>query len=298
MGLFFFALLPYESVIPSNYQLYTLSNSIDSTKPDNVYVALDNNDYDNLPKRFRKSSYINSIIHNINTIGLNTLNISGSQQFSEVNLPLLLKAIETDLPIINFDLRQESHGFINGLPISFQNELNNANKGLNYTQVLQNKNDSINSIKLGIPLTIKNETDMTIIPKEVFDENTLVTSNKLKYTRILATDRVLPTPSTIDTFIDVINKIDEESWLHFHCKEGIGRTTAFMIFYDMMKNYKDVSAKDIIERQIALANFDEESIRFLTSEERMDLYNSFYNYCKDNKGNFNIKYSDYRNQHN
>ena len=36
---------------------------------------------------------------------------------------------------------------------------------------------------------------------------------------------------------------------HFHCKEGIGRTTTFMIMYDIMKNYKEVSLNDIIKRQ-------------------------------------------------
>ncbi|MDO5518471.1 MAG: protein tyrosine phosphatase, partial [Clostridium sp.] len=79
----------------------------------------------------------------------------------------------------------------------------------------------------------------------------------------------------------------------FHCKEGIGRTTTFMIFYDMIKNYKDVPADDIINRQIALADFDANDIRLLTSERRIGLYNSFYNYLKANGDNSKIKYSDY-----
>ena len=74
-------------------------------------------------------------------------------------------------------------------------------------------------------------------PKEVFDEQTLVTSNNLGYKRIFATDEVLPSPEVIDSFVSIIKDLKEENWLHFHCKEGIGRTTSFMIFYDMMKKH-------------------------------------------------------------
>lgn len=97
-----------------------------------------------MPFKFRKSNELQSIANNstLNLVGLDNLNISGSQQFSKMNLPLLLKAIDTNLPVIDFDLRQESHGFINGIPISFENEHNNANKGLSNDQVLKKKNPS------------------------------------------------------------------------------------------------------------------------------------------------------------
>ncbi|MDY2905446.1 MAG: protein tyrosine phosphatase, partial [Caecibacter massiliensis] len=37
-------------------------------------------------------------------------------------------------------------------------------------------------------------------------------------------------------------------WLHFHCEAGMGRTTAFMNMYDMMKN-PSVPLKDILYRE-------------------------------------------------
>lgn len=291
----FFSLLPYESVFSLKSPLQTMADKTDSDAQAPVYLVLDNDTYDTLPSKFRKSSDTQTISNNekINTAGLEKLNISGSQQFSKINLPILLKAINTDLPIIDFDLRQESHGFVNGLPISFENEHDNANEGLTDAQVLKKEKEQLGSIKIGVPLTFHNKPDMTIIPKEVIDENTLVTSNDIGYVRIFATDEILPTPSVIDSFVDEVKKIDKESWLHFHCKEGIGRTTTFMIFYDMMKNYKDVSAEDIIYRQVALADFDSDDIRLITSPRRINLYNGFYNYLKDNDGNLNVKYSDY-----
>lgn len=262
-----------------------------------VYLVKDNDTYDILPCRFRKAADFQSIANNtdINTNGLESLNISGSQQFSKNNLPILLKAIDTKLPIIDFDLRQESHGFINGISISFKNEHNNANKGLSDSEVLQKEKEQLSSIKIGVPITFHNFPNKTITPEEVYNEEKLVSSNNIQYIRIFATDEELPSPEVIDSFISAVKNIKKESWLHFHCKEGIGRTTSFMIFYDMMKNYNNVSAQDIITRQIELPDFDDDDINVFTSEKRIDQYNSFYNYCKKYAPDFNTKYSVYIN---
>lgn len=262
-----------------------------------VYLVRDNNTYDVLPSKFRKSSDLQTIANNdeINITGLESLNISGSQQFSKMNLPILLKAIDTKLPIIIFDLRQESHGFINGIPISFANEKNNANEGLSNSEVIKKEKSQLDSINIGVPISFHNDPNQTITPKEVFDEQTLVTSNNLGYKRVFATDEVLPSPEVIDSFVSIIKDLKEENWLHFHCKEGIGRTTSFMIFYDMMKNYNDVSAEDIINRQINLPDFDTDDIDLLTTIRRSDLYNSFYNYCIKYGPDFNTSFNEYIN---
>ena len=68
-----------------------------------------------------------------------------------------------------------------------------------------------------------------------------------------------------------------------------------MIFYDMMKNYNDVSAEDIINRQINLPDFDTDDIDLLTTIRRSDLYNSFYNYCRKYGPDFNTSFNEYIN---
>ena len=77
-----------------------LSTSIEAqTMDDNdVNLVVDVPDYkDILPKNFRKTTDLTDIKTNkdINITGLDKLNISGSQQFSEKNLPLLIEAIGT-----------------------------------------------------------------------------------------------------------------------------------------------------------------------------------------------------------
>ena len=148
-----FSLIPYkiDAFIqePSN----TSQNNSETS-----YLVEDNENYDTMPFKFRKSNELQSIANNsaLNLAGLENLNISGSQQFSKMNLSLLLKAINTNLPIIDFDLRQESHGFINGIPISFENKHNNANKGLSNEQVLKKEKAQLDSIKKGVPISFHN----------------------------------------------------------------------------------------------------------------------------------------------
>jgi len=59
-------------------------------------------------------------------------------------------------------------------------------------------------------------------------------------------------------------------------------TTTFMIMYDMIKNYKEVSSDDIIKRQLAFANFDGDAVKSFKNKERMDFLSEFYNYLKVN----------------
>ncbi|MBO0694928.1 MAG: protein tyrosine phosphatase, partial [Verrucomicrobia bacterium] len=44
----------------------------------------------------------------------------------------------------------------------------------------------------------------------------------------------------------------ENAWAHFHCEAGLGRTTTFMVLYDMLRNATRVSLEDIVRRQAIL----------------------------------------------
>lgn len=250
----------------------------------NVNLVLDTQNYNDMPNHFRKSTDKLNTEGNkeLNINGLNTLNISGSQQFSEYNLPLIIGSLGTSLPITVIDLRQESHGFINGKPVSWANALNDANKGLTKAEVMIDECNKLNSIKLNVPMSYYNHKNLTIIPKKVEDEEHLVNSKWLLYIRIPVTDGKIPTDDMVEYFVELIKSQPKNSWLHFHCKQGIGRTTTFMIMYDMIKNSKDVMADDIIKRQLLLANFDESHIKSFSNNERINFLRNFYKYCREN----------------
>ena len=275
--------------ISNNMRFESMMRSIsqDSLIPlddHNIHLVLDSQNYYGIPKHFRKSTNMLNAESSkeLNLSGLNALNISGSQQFSEYNLPLVIDSIGTSLPITIIDLRQESHGFINGAPISFANAKNNANMGLTKDEVILDEYNRLNSIKLNVPITYYNHKNITIVPKKVEDEDHLVTSKSLSYIRIPVTDGKIPTDDMVDYFVSFVKSQPKNTWLHFHCKQGIGRTTTFMIMYDMMKNAHHVTADDIIKRQLLLANFDESHIKSFYNNERINFLNNFYKYCKEN----------------
>lgn len=231
-----------------------------------------------LPHHFRMSSNYKTIIKddNINLKGLDKLNISGSAQFSDSGLSLIKEAIDKNFSIIDIDLRQESHGFINGIAISFENEKNNANKGLSLSEVLSAEDGLLNSIKIGTPITFYNKKE-TIIPKSVQNELQVANSKEFGYIRIPVTDGGIPTDDMINYFIDFVKNQPKDSWLHFHCKEGVGRTTTFMIMYDIMKNYKDVSLNDIIERQVLLSGMNDKNAQGFYEGRHNKFLTDFYN---------------------
>ena len=266
----------------------------------NLNLVLDSLNYNDMPKNFRKSTDLVNTQNNknLNLNGLNTLNISGSQQFSKYNLPLVINSIETSLPIVVIDLRQESHGFINGIPVSWANAENDANIGLTRDQVLLDEKSKLNSIILNVPITFYNNSNIIIVPTKVENENKLLNSKLLSYIRIPVTSgeeiRVeIPTEDMVDYFVELVRSQPKNTWLHFHCKHGIGRTTIFMIMYDMIKNSKEVIVDDIIVRQLLLANFDENYTKYFYNDKNNIFLENFYKYCKMIDNNFTIKWSDW-----
>jgi hypothetical protein len=49
-------------------------------------------------------------------------------------------------------------------------------------------------------------------------------------------------------------RLPENAWAHFHCEAGLGRTTTFMVLYDMLRNANRVSLEDIVQRQKILSH--------------------------------------------
>ena len=123
-----------------------------------------------------------------------------------------------------------------------------------------------------------------------------------EYKRIPALDYCFPSDDVIEEFVRYVNNLPTDVWLHFHCKQGKGRTTQFMAFYDMMKN-PNVSLKDIVYRQYLIGGlflFDDGSNEtkdwkreFLV--EKSTLVPVFYEYVQANwRNNFDISFSEWK----
>lgn len=270
--------------------------SISAKEVEQVYLSLDYENTDSLPHNFRKTTDLSNVIKGGgNTTGLENLNISGSSQFTSLSFLNLKKNINTKNEFWDIDLRQESHGFINGNAVSWYGPGNKANAGLNYKEVIAKEAKQLSEIPFGKSITLDNGKH-TLIPTVVENESKLVSSNNVKYLRIAVTDGDRPTDESVDQFVKFVTHLPNNYWLHFHCKEGIGRTTTFMSLFDMMKNSKNVSLDDIIKRQFLLGGFN----LFKPGDEnkRVLFLRNFYKYTKENNDNFKTTWNDWIKQNN
>ena len=185
--------------------------------------------------------------------------ISGSGQVPYDTYDLLYKDLKKEAPegaeIYMVDLRQESHGYLDEYSVSLHGkEHNDINEGLLSVQVILKELVDLYSIK-GIETKIystnRDVTGLktkTICSENVNSERILSEDAGFKYIRFSAQDHHFPQDKTVDEFILFYKQLPKDSWLHFHCLAGRGRTSVFMIMYDLLKN-PDLSMKRAANRQ-------------------------------------------------
>lgn len=192
------------------------SNSIDqksnSEKSNKVSLAIDEENKAVLSRNFRtaKDKISSDKAGTVNLEGLSDLNISGSGTFSEKGLALIKGKIGSN-SIIDVDLRQESHGFVNGMSISWDGKNNSANKGLTKEQVIKDEKSKLNEIseknyvffdKSSIAKPGKDNTITEVKnPEKVQTEEELAKSLGIGYLRISVTDHLTPLDDQVDLFV-------------------------------------------------------------------------------------------------
>lgn len=230
--------------------------------------------------------------------GLIDLHASGSGEFTADNLKLLLA--RTHGPVTVFDLRQETHIFINGLPVSRFATRDWANVGRSQTEIEKAEAAWVQSLGPGSEIAVrpgepvKKGNANSVVPQQVIVnkasiEHDLVSSAGANYVRIAVTDHTRLLDDTGDRFILAVRALPENAWAHFHCEAGLGRTTTFMVLYDMLRNATRVSLEDIVRRQKLLGyGYDvlsppkTESWKLPYAEDRTAFVRAFYNYARAN----------------
>lgn len=193
--------------------------------------------------------------------GLNELRASASGQPSLAALKTLYQTIherEPDAQIFLVDLRQESHGYANALPVSWYIEHNAANAGKNSYDVEADEVERLNNLR-GVDTTFEPLGDadkqtlkpITIIPRFMQTERDASEKLGFVYQRFAAADMQFPAPEVVDEFITFVVSLPPNAWLHFHCQAGHGRTTTFLVMYDILRSH-DVSLEEICKRQYLL----------------------------------------------
>jgi Inositol hexakisphosphate len=195
------------------------------------------------------------------TLGLIDLHASGSGEFTADNLELLLARMHG--PVTIFDLRQETHIFINSLPASWYATRDWANVGRSQTEIEEAEAGWVHSLQPGSEIAVrpghpvKHGNADSVVPQQVIvkragTEGDLVSAAGRSYVRVAVTDHARPLDEAVDRFILAVRALPDDAWAHFHCEAGLGRTTTFMVLYDMLRNASRVSLEDIVRRQAIL----------------------------------------------
>ena len=219
-----------------------------------------------MPTNFRTTAMSFPEEANLTQQGLLQLKAIGSAQFSQQGLSQVINLIHSPITII--DLRQESHGFIDGNAVSWYASRDWANIDKTPTEVEQDQQQRLAELAKQTRFTLNKitnkNTDGQVISfkstvfnvKEVMPETELAKQLNLGYLRLYITDGWIPDSIQVDRFVALVKTLPKDTWLYFHCRAGKGRTTSFMSMYDMMRNAKEVSFNNIIQRQYRLGGID------------------------------------------
>ena len=217
------------------------------------------------------------------------LNISGSAQFTKEQIEPLKKAINKP-NICIVDLRQESHGLLNELAISYYNFYKLVNNGFDSVETIEKEISELNKININSQVNVfhKNGKLYRCLEAEsVCTEEQAVTDCGMQYKRYAVRDGGVPTPQTVDDFVNFIKNKPSDLHLHFHCHAGEGRTTTFMVLYQIMNNPNNLTLEQILSYQYNIGGI------VLTNDGyRLDFISSFYEYIQENKeSNYSTNYS-------
>ncbi len=233
--------------------------------------------------------------------GLDRLHESGSAEFTDAGLQAMLPRLHG--PVTVFDLRQETHVFVDGEPVSWFATNNWANVGRTHDAIEADESARVAALHAGTKLQLaddkakKGDAGAAVsAPEQVTvsqarTERATVEAAGAKYIRLTVSDHARPLDSEVDRFIVAVRALPADGWAHFHCRAGKGRTTTFMALYDMLRNAQNVSVEDIARRQELLGN-DYDVLRpgepgtwkAPITADRIAFVRAFYEYARANPG--------------
>ena len=232
--------------------------------------------------------------HKINPTGLNELNAYGS---GNLDLDLLKSVIEKEpnkfyiinllqIPTYYFKSRNLRWYGIGYLP----------NRGFFETKksVRQRLMYKFRKMLRGFPTEL-NDQSITIFQSE---KQVVESLGAHFYTPQMDEDWLVET-GYIDELVEFFKQLPNDAKLYFHCSHGKGRTTTFLILYDMFKNASKVSLKDFVNRHYCIGGEDVFNTEVWKDgtwtkrslERRKELVENFYDYMTDPNGYPNTAWS-------
>lgn len=280
-------------------------------------IILDAPNSQTLPAQFRSPRFLRPADdYKVLLDGFNGLKMSGSGQFSQGQLEELIKYLtkKHQVKLENFiivDLREEPHGFINGDAVTFHYGPLTSLKNKSSHEVLASDQQRINFVR-AMPYVVlnkaiksdagmpENKKPKVLAVKSARTEQELAAHLGVKYVRIPVTDHFRPDHNDVDQFIDFVEKLPADAWLHFKCRGGKGRTTTFMAAYDMLKN-PGLPKEEFVKRQTLIHGINLSAITVSAKKgwksslniDRINFIGRFYEYLHTPDGYGKRKWSEW-----
>ncbi len=237
---------------------------------------------------------------------LDEARMSGSAQFSQEQfLSLAAQLRERSDSVFIIDCRQETHGFINGIAVSWCGENNAANLGRTAEEI-EEEEAALSSL---VGQTVTAYTSENDLPKTGVEmraeswltERALAQREGFGYLRLSCPDHGWPPADVLDAFIAFALTVEEDSWLHFHCQAGSGRTGAFMTVYEMMRR-PDCGVEEILRHQAETGsgNLLDRSApeKSFSQKERCVLVRAIFAYIRENSDTlYRVTWSEWLSLH-
>jgi hypothetical protein len=155
------------------------------------------------------------------------------------------------------DLREETHGFLDGRAVSWYADNDFGNVGQSWSWI---ERDEVERLRALVGQTTQlftldktapdNRHQQRVVPQsyvesrvgEAYTEATVAEmltarlSLPVHYCRIPVTDHCAPSEAALERLLELWIRASKDagSWVHFHCHGGDGRTTTFLALFDML----------------------------------------------------------------
>lgn len=246
--------------------------------------------------------------------------VSGSDAPNAEGFKLIVKKVKEITnnrvkKIIDVDLRQESHLYLNGQAITLVNKHDWINLGKSHDEAIMSEEKWLRTLKKsGVVKDVltkkqfrnKNYDSGVTVPIETIQtEKQVATASGMTYFRLTVSDHMGPRDEEVDRYVALIDTLPKNTWLHLHCRGGKGRTTTFFAMTDMLYHADQDSFDAIIKRQGLVIPFynltkidrrDPQMTAFYRA--RYDFLKKFYQFAQDRLKGFKGSWSQWVLTHN
>ncbi len=196
-------------------------------------------------------------------------------------------------PVVSLiDLRQEAHGLVNDLSISWVAAKNWGFVGLNSDEMLNREKRYLSKLHIGGKIKGKRI-------RSVETEESLVRSLGINYIRLNVTDHLRPSDAEVDRFIEALKDIPRGSWIHFQDRDGRVRASSFLLMYQFLRSAPDADFASLVKRHTGAEDFDVFKVfaegEWETPYQRdlAEFLRAFYEYARTDPLQSGLSWSDW-----